>query len=104
VKQRQCWTCNTEHDPDAACPQSSAARSAQAAGGVDPFTSPSEVAPSTIAQYPGECADCGWEIVPGDQIRADQHGDWLHADCHAAVGRTLRREQRKIEREALSAD
>lgn len=73
---------------------------------LDPFVSASEAQtpPVVLAQHPGECSDCGWEIDPGDPIRADGSGDWLHADCYAAIGKQVRRHHRTIEREARNAD
>lgn len=77
---RQCWTCNTEHDLDTACPQSSMARSARAAGGVDPFTSPSQATLPVAfeATYASDCSCCWDGIEPGEMIRADENGEWEH--------------------------
>lgn len=36
--------------------------------------------PVIMARYEGTCAACGWDIRPGDDIRADGQGEWIHAD------------------------
>jgi hypothetical protein len=66
---RRCWTCNTEHDLDMACPASDTVRSMRAAGAPD-HTSPD--------LFDDAC--CGEGIVPGEDIRADGFGGWIHAD------------------------
>lgn len=83
---RRCWTCNTEHDLDAPCRQSPAARARRAAGAKDDWTSddlfdePSKFGPIFTAEFESEDACCGEGIVPGEDIRADGQGGWIHAD------------------------
>lgn len=36
-------------------------------------------APVVVASYESECSECGFEIEPGDEIRADGAGGWMHA-------------------------
>jgi len=85
---RRCWTCNTEHNMDEACRQSPAARSRRAAGGKDDFfdDTPSgniKLGPVLTAQFESEDSCCGDGIMPGEDIRADGEGGWIHAreDC-----------------------
>ena len=83
---RRCWTCQSEHDPDEACPAGMAARSARAAGGslsdlvddADDDDGP-RFGPVFIAQYAGDDDCCGGGIGLGDEIRADGQGGWIHA-------------------------
>ena len=80
---RRCWTCNSEHDPDEACPQSMRSRGRQAAGGDDLFADATErpaFGPVFVAEHESDDACCGEGIVPGEDIRADGHGGWIHAD------------------------
>ena len=37
--------------------------------------------PWFLAAYYGSCADCGADIEPDDQIRADGDGGYLCEDC-----------------------
>ena len=78
---RQCWTCNSEHDLDEACPGSSANRSAMAAGGSLLFGSEA-LAPVIEASFAGPCSDGDW-IEEGDSIRADGDGGWIHVGCES---------------------
>ena len=39
--------------------------------------------PWFMAEYEGQCADCGRDIERGDQIRADGHGGYLCGGCGA---------------------
>lgn len=86
VTTRLCWTCNTEHDPDEACAQSATARSARAAGGnlsdlIDAARrAVREFGPVFTATYESECDACDGAIWPGEAIRADGRGGWIHAD------------------------
>lgn len=85
---RRCWTCNNEHEMDAACPASHAARTRRNAGPLDDFTSddlfddPSsgKLGPIFPAGYETDDACCGYGIEAGDKIRADGSGGWIHAD------------------------
>jgi hypothetical protein len=36
---------------------------------------------SFTAKYPGECADCGSDIVPGDDVSFDRNDDLVHRVC-----------------------
>lgn len=36
--------------------------------------------PVFVATYEGDCASCADPIVPGEDIRADGRGGWIHAD------------------------
>lgn len=79
---RQCWTCNTEHDLDRACPASLATRSSQAAGGPADLFDVEETprfGPVFMAQFGSDDACCGEGIVPGEDIRSDGEGGWIHA-------------------------
>lgn len=40
-----------------------------------------ELGPVIAAMYPGDCSGCAGEIEPGDAIRADGDGGWLHDGC-----------------------
>lgn len=81
---RRCWTCGTEHDLDAACRQSPAAQARRAAGGSDDLfddaAPASRLGPVFMAEFESEDSCCGEGIVPGEDIRADGHGGWIHAD------------------------
>lgn len=81
---RHCWTCGSEHDPDAACKMSGINRSRVAAGGKPDLFDDAEDAPRFgpifMATYDGECAACDGLIVAGEDIRADGRGGWIHAD------------------------
>lgn len=83
---RRCWTCNAEHDLDAPCRQSPAAQTRKAAGGsdffdnADPAASNINLGPVFMAQFESEDSCCGEGIVPGEDIRADGQGGWIHAD------------------------
>jgi hypothetical protein len=87
---RKCWTCNTEHDLDAACGASPAVRAIRAAGGpgheLDDTTAlfdepeERELGPVFTAVYDGEDACCGEGIEEGQQARADGEGGWIHAN------------------------
>lgn len=71
----KCWTCGTEHDPDAACGAPAVVVD------DDPFVSPSDQpVPVIKAWYATECSGCEGDIGPGDLIRADSYGGWEHAD------------------------
>jgi hypothetical protein len=89
---RMCWTCNTEHDLDAACSASAAVRSMRSAGAPGnefaDHTSPdlfddaaplSKLGPVFTATYVSEDACCGDGIGVGDEIRSDGQGGWIHA-------------------------
>lgn len=85
---RRCWTCNQEHDLDMACPSSAAARSRRAAGMLDDFTAgglfddapDSKLGSIFTAEHESAGACCDEGIVPGEDIRADGRGGWIHAD------------------------
>src|SRR6185312_8126575 len=80
---RRCWTCNSEHDLDAACPSSDTARARRAAGGADDLfddASDSKLGPIFCAEFESDDSCCGEGIVPGEDIRADGRGGWIHAD------------------------
>lgn len=89
---RRCWTCNTDHDLDMACPASDTVRSMKAAGGrgneLADHTSPDlfddaedgpAFGPVFCATFYSADACCGDGIVPGEDIRADGSGGWIHA-------------------------
>lgn len=88
---RRCWTCNTDHDLDHPCRQSMMARSRVAAGGratddlFDDSAPESPFGPIFTATFESDSACCGEAIVPGEDIRADGLGGWIHADdqCEA---------------------
>ena len=46
------------------------------AGGMN-----SSFAPWIVAAYQGACSDCGWDIEPGEEIRADGAGGWQRREC-----------------------
>ena len=82
---RRCWTCQSEHDPDEACPAGMLARSARAAGVslsdlVDDARLGREFGPVFMATYESDDDCCGEGIVAGEDIRADGRGGWIHAD------------------------
>lgn len=91
---RQCWTCMSNHDLDEACPSSYTVRSMRSAGQAgnqladhttpDLFDNTDEDAPKfgpiLTAQMHGPDACCDEGIVPGEDIRADGRGGWIHAD------------------------
>jgi len=81
---RRCWTCNTDHDLDEPCSQSRTVRSVVAAGGSASqlFTNgKEEFGPVFCAGHESECESCDEGIVPGEDIRADGRGGWIHADA-----------------------
>lgn len=43
--------------------------------------------PVFMAEYDGTCSGCDDPIVPGEDIRSDGEGGWVHADdqCEHAV-------------------
>ena len=81
---RRCWTCNTEHDLDMPCKQSPMATARRAAAGSDDLfddaSEPVRLGPVFMATYEGECTSCDEVIQPGEDIRADGAGGWIHAD------------------------
>lgn len=89
---RRCWTCNTEHDLDDPCRMSPAARANRSAGGsgnelgertADLFDDAEDFpafGPVFTAEHESEDACCGEGVVPGEDIRADGRGGWIHAD------------------------
>ena len=90
---RRCWTCNSDHDLDAACPSSQAVRSMRSVGqpgnemadhtSPDLFDDPEDVpkfGPVFTATYDSEDACCGKGIESGQTVRADGQGGWIHAD------------------------
>lgn len=88
---RQCWTCMGRHDMDEPCRASHTARSMRAAGQAgneladhttpDLFDNPGETfGPVFMAEFESDDACCGEGIVPGEDIRADGHGGWIHVD------------------------
>lgn len=82
---RRCWTCNSDHDLDEACAQSMRGRSVTASGSRladDLFESRRR--PVITASFRGEDACCGEGIRPGDHIRSDGEGGWIHEDCEDA--------------------
>lgn len=89
---RRCWTCNQEHDLDMACPSPAAARRRGVAGEADHLfddAQDSKLGPIFCAEFESEDSCCGEGIVPGEDIRADGHGGWVHADttCEKLVTR-----------------
>jgi hypothetical protein len=48
-----------------------------------PVRAPELWGPVFTASYNGECADCGGDICPGDDIRADGQGGYLCTVCGA---------------------
>lgn len=82
---RRCWTCNTDHDLDAVCAASARGRTVTAAGGrlTDDLTETDgpRLGPVVTASFPGEPDCCEQGIEPGDRIRADGHGGWIHEGC-----------------------
>jgi len=48
---------------------------------MDPFDGPDDRGPWFEAEYDDTCADCGWEICPGDTIRASGSGGYLCGRC-----------------------
>lgn len=79
---RRCWTCNSDHDLDEACARSMRGQSVTAAGGrlsEDLFESRKR--PVITAGYASEDACCGEGIQPGDRIRSDGEGGWIHEEC-----------------------
>lgn len=93
---RHCWTCNNDHDPDEACRRSVHARPANLVAVMkehlpaigeavtdflfDNAAPASKFGPVFMAEFESEDSCCGEGIVPGEDIRADGHGGWIHAD------------------------
>jgi len=86
---RRCWTCNNEHDLDAACPSSDAARSRRAAGALDDFTAEAlfDDAPGPVitkktmeAGFDSQCPGCWDAIFIGQTITSTPDG-WMHEEC-----------------------
>lgn len=83
---RRCWTCNNDHDLDEACPKSASAVSAKAAGGkatdalFDDAQKTFTFGRIFMAQHESDDDCCGEGIQPGEDIRADGRGGWIHAD------------------------
>jgi hypothetical protein len=69
------------------------ARAAEAAGGkVDLFEDADggpQFGPVFTAEHESDDACCGDGIVPGEDIRADGQGGWVHADttCERLAGK-----------------
>ena len=86
MTKRRCWTCNTEHDLDEACPQSPTARGRRAAGALDDFTATglfgADPSPGMPAQFESECPECGEMIWAGETIKrgSDDNG-FVHEEC-----------------------
>lgn len=82
---RHCWTCNSEHDLDEACRRFPITLAMKAAGAKDSdlfdnAEPASRFGPTFMAEFESEDSCCGEGIVPGEDIRADGHGGWIHAD------------------------
>jgi len=83
---RRCWTCNSEHDLDQACRKSEAARTRREAGPGDDWSSDDlfddvhSFGPVFTASYETDDSCCGNGIEPGELIRADGRGGWIHAE------------------------
>lgn len=80
---RKCWTCLEEHDIDAPCRASGRARTVAVAGAMDDLFEPADdgpvMGPIFKATYDSRCAEGDW-ITEGEDIRADGHGGYVHAD------------------------
>jgi hypothetical protein len=74
----RCWVCLHDHEEDAPC----AAR--QESAKPDDFFESAEETPALgpifMATYETDDACCGQGIQPGEDIRADGRGGWIHAD------------------------
>jgi hypothetical protein len=80
---RRCWTCNQEHDIDEACRIALVCNSTPGNRIVDDLIDDapsSRLGPVFRATFESEDACCGEGIVPGEDIRADGSGGWIHAD------------------------
>lgn len=83
---RRCWTCNSEHDLDEACARpfqpghEGAELDDQTSNLFDSAEEFPQFGPVFMATHDGEDACCGEGIVAGEDIRADGHGGWIHAD------------------------
>lgn len=85
----RCWTCNNEHDLDEPCSASMTVRSMRSAGRPGNeladhtsrlFEEETEFGPVFRAGFESECNGCDEGIVPGEDVRADGSGGWIHAD------------------------
>lgn len=81
---RRCWTCGSEHDPDAACRMSGVNRSRIAAGGApDLFDEPEDaprLGPVFTSRFDSECDACDGAIYSGTSIRAWPGYGYIHAN------------------------
>lgn len=80
-----CFTCNSEHDPDKACPPMPRPKpTAERRWGSDYSAGPikMDLGPVFIARFQSECS-AGDRIEEGDEIRTDGQGAYCHAreDC-----------------------
>jgi hypothetical protein len=81
MESRECWTCGGRHDLDEACQNSLESRTRKAAGDLfDSAREPVRLGRVFMAQHESEDSCCGEGIVPGEDIRADGQGGWIHAD------------------------
>ena len=46
----------------------------------EPSPIPMTMGPVFVASYESDCPSCDEPIVPGEDIRADGHGGYIHAD------------------------
>ena len=86
-----CYICNTDHDPDDACVPNRP-HPAEDIGPndlaypvppndlFDDAAPASPFGPVFTAEFESEDACCGEGILPGEDIRADGQGGWIHAD------------------------
>jgi len=74
-----CYICNGDHAPDDACvrPERAPATDLFDDAGQE---SASPFGPVFAATFESEDACCGEGILPGEDIRADGQGGWIHAD------------------------
>lgn len=69
-------------------------------------TDPRGFGPIFTASFESESACCGESIVPGEDIRADGHGGWIHADdqCEKMVAPIQDSLARAVGKERLTCE
>jgi hypothetical protein len=82
MESRECWTCGGRHDLDEACRRTARqpGRPVPSEDFFDSAREPVRLGRIFMAQHESEDSCCGEGIVPGEDIRADGQGGWIHAD------------------------